>query len=279
MRRGVNSLRRSKLGFTLIELLVVVAIIALLIAILLPSLGKAREKAKAVACLANLKGLGQASYMYQQDWNGYFPCAGHGTHHDNDWIIKQTDPRPSAMDALRDANKALFNPYMGNNFIAKTYVCTSDPTAYPNTRSGNFIFSYTANCNIFVITKDNFLRSSPTTTDNLGPDQRFGAPIPQAPIRYSQIKTPSNKILLVEEDAKSIDDQSWTPQNWVPGLANAHNVISVRHDKMFENNSDVTTGRGNATFADGHSEAILRKDAMDYPNAASPGRYWCPLIP
>jgi prepilin-type N-terminal cleavage/methylation domain-containing protein/prepilin-type processing-associated H-X9-DG protein len=279
MRRGVNSLRRSKLGFTLIELLVVVAIIALLIAILLPSLGKAREKAKAVACLANLKGLGQASYMYQQDWNGYYPCAGHGTHHDNDWIIKQTNPSPAAMDTLRNANNALFNPYMGNNFIAKTYVCTSDPTAYPNSRSGNFIFSYTANCNIFIIAKDNFLRSNPGATDNLPNDQRWGAPIPQAPLRYSQIKTPSNKILMVEEDAKSIDDQSWTPQNWVPGLANAHNVISVRHDKMFENNSDVTTGRGNATFADGHSEAILRKDAMDYPSATSPGRWWCPFIP
>ena len=59
-------------GFTLIELLVVVAIIALLIAILLPSLSAARDKAKAAACLANLKAITQAGVMYiSQDNNDF----------------------------------------------------------------------------------------------------------------------------------------------------------------------------------------------------------------
>lgn len=64
----MNRFRRA--GFTLIELLVVVAIIIILIAILLPSLGQARLQAKSVACMANLRGVGQGLLIYaseQQD--------------------------------------------------------------------------------------------------------------------------------------------------------------------------------------------------------------------
>ncbi|MCH7702348.1 MAG: prepilin-type N-terminal cleavage/methylation domain-containing protein [Planctomycetes bacterium] len=56
--------RPVRSGFTLIELLVVVSIIALLISILLPSLRKAREQAKQTVCLANLSGIGKASFTY-----------------------------------------------------------------------------------------------------------------------------------------------------------------------------------------------------------------------
>ena len=54
-------------GFTLVELLVVVSIIALLIAILLPSLRKAREQAKLATCLANMTGIAKASLTYAAD--------------------------------------------------------------------------------------------------------------------------------------------------------------------------------------------------------------------
>ncbi|HEY4328193.1 MAG TPA: prepilin-type N-terminal cleavage/methylation domain-containing protein [Phycisphaerae bacterium] len=60
-------------GFTLIELLVVVAIIALLIAILLPSLGRAREMAKRSVCAANLKAVGQDFVLYGAQWNDSLP--------------------------------------------------------------------------------------------------------------------------------------------------------------------------------------------------------------
>jgi len=60
-------------GFTLIELLVVIAIIALLMAILMPSLQRARKQARAVICLSHLKEWGPVWSMYCGDNNGYFP--------------------------------------------------------------------------------------------------------------------------------------------------------------------------------------------------------------
>ena len=58
---------QRKTAFTLIELLVVISIITLLMSILLPCLGLAREKAKRVACMANLRSIGQAIFVYAHD--------------------------------------------------------------------------------------------------------------------------------------------------------------------------------------------------------------------
>ena len=63
----------DKRGFTLIELLVVVAIIAMLLAVMMPSLGRARAQSRQVVCAANLRQVGVGIYNYWTEWNGRVP--------------------------------------------------------------------------------------------------------------------------------------------------------------------------------------------------------------
>ena len=82
-------------AFTLVELLVVIGIIAVLVGILLPTLGRARESANAVKCMANLRQLGQAMVMYAGEFKGSLPI---GYVQNNDTIDRNEVYRGEAMD-------------------------------------------------------------------------------------------------------------------------------------------------------------------------------------
>ncbi len=81
MHASLNRFRQTSTtrGFTLIELLVVIAIIALLIGILLPALGKARDAARIAVCLADTRSSGLVYTYYANDWKDWYPLMPHRT--------------------------------------------------------------------------------------------------------------------------------------------------------------------------------------------------------
>jgi prepilin-type N-terminal cleavage/methylation domain-containing protein len=75
----MRRIRRANLrGFSLVELLVVIGIIALLIGVLLPALGKAREQGNKVKCLSNMRQVGMQLLIYSQHWDGCMFPPGRG---------------------------------------------------------------------------------------------------------------------------------------------------------------------------------------------------------
>ncbi len=110
-----------KKAFTLIELLVVIAIIAVLLAVLLPSLNRAREGGKRIACLNNLKGLALVWNMYADSNNENVPYGSTGA---NCWVDQTGLSYTVRADQELAIRKGLLFPYCGNN--VDVYCC---PTA------------------------------------------------------------------------------------------------------------------------------------------------------
>src|SRR5262245_26599211 len=91
-----RSADRRRTAFTLVELLVVIGIIAILIGVLLPTLGRARMSAKSVQCLSNLRSIGQGVFLYATMHKGVLPYGywdGNIIEYDQfGRILKQTGP-------------------------------------------------------------------------------------------------------------------------------------------------------------------------------------------
>lgn len=135
-----SGLRRSALaGFTLIELLVVIAIIAILAAMLLPALSRAKSKAQGAWCENNLKQLMVAIHMYSSDNREYYPpnpddgnnVPGHNWCPGQAGIGGGEEYNP---DILRDTTRNLIALYIGKN--TAVYRCPSDPRM-PKRYTGN----------------------------------------------------------------------------------------------------------------------------------------------
>jgi len=130
-------------GFTLIELLVVVAIIALLIAILLPSLGKARELSNRSVCAANLRGISQSMNIYAADNSDAYPIiaskgtsilatGGVGSPNSLDNLLSTSGLYASGNASNGNAMQNMWLLVLGGQVAAKQYQCKSDPASLVN---------------------------------------------------------------------------------------------------------------------------------------------------
>ncbi len=125
-----------KKRFTLIELLVVIAIIAILAAMLLPALAKAREKAEQITCVSNIKQIILAQQMYADDFKGKFTVVAFH------WSGPYTLPNGETYNSDNPESQAVLWPTMLYPYVNAfdAYNCPSADYAYKGDYSGNANF-------------------------------------------------------------------------------------------------------------------------------------------
>jgi len=214
-----------EIGFTLVELLVVIAIIAILAALLLPALSAAKDQAKKVGCLNNLKQL-------QLAWNIYADDAGDLVV-SNAWV-------PGDMNSPQDAtNSLLLQQGLLYSCCKSTAVCKCPADVYPNLKS-------------HVVTVRSYSLSTYLNGYDTAAELNDAAGVYTVVTKLSQIISPPpvRRLVFADESEDTIDDCNF---GIVPSLLDTA-YPACDH---WENYPAARHGNG-ATFslADGHVEAF-----------------------
>jgi prepilin-type N-terminal cleavage/methylation domain-containing protein/prepilin-type processing-associated H-X9-DG protein len=251
--------RRRPRGFTLIELLVVIAIIAILAAILFPVFAQAREKARAITCLSNMKQLGTALMMYAQDYEG---------------TLMQTSWEKSPAANYQVHWSYLLQPYVKNVGI---FVCPSDPNPVtPSSPEDLQVPKFSYVNNYAVMPAHDYL-----------------------PVSEASFGTPASLIVLTDrrdkEDNGYVIGQWKGTSGFVPGQPNINLNEPYRQATMADaiaglagpkDKTEITrvkwdrhTGGANYTFADGHAKWLRFEQTLDPNNFMWGERYYPPPAP
>lgn len=143
-------MKKTKNGFTLIELLVVITIITMLASMLLPALTTAREKAKQIQCLNNLKQLGTSIMMYANDKSDFIPTTWDGKYSWTDlmapYCTKFSDP-----EIARTSRPQKYTDPQTANYLS--FVCPSSQKIWGDYAPGwvNYVSNYAPNRDLMVI--------------------------------------------------------------------------------------------------------------------------------
>ena len=155
-------LRCRRAAFTLIELLVVVAIISLLIAILLPALGGARNQAKAARCLAQMKGISLAFAAYASDYQQVIMPFGHDTtkYGTRFWWVELAElGYINGVDSKKSGQQS--QPFMCPAGLDRAENWWTGPSSQTDVASASYLSStdttntHTYYCNYFMSSEDN----------------------------------------------------------------------------------------------------------------------------